>query len=464
MEQSLVATGARRQDRSRDRLRALLPNRRFAAISTARIAHTGGERIKPGSPEEAVLKQWVEYLANLSGPELEAARRYKQEEAAGGGKAPVVVLRRLTNSQYNNTIRDLLKDTSNPANDFPPEDFVNGFKNQYQALTVSPLLAEAYGNAAEKLAADAFRRGDFHGLIPCKPASDNDAACRAKFIQTFGRRAFRRPLEPEEMARYTNVFRSEKPFLKGAQTVIEAMLQSPNFIFWLDETPNPKWKPYATASYLSYSLWNTTPDDALLDAVARGELNTTAGIEHITREMLDDPRAKDGLDRICFRVAAFRPRTRCRARTSRLSALQPRLGCRHDGRSPALCRRPGLERPQFHAGLHGRLGFPNSDPGGDVQGQPPARDFDRVTFPAGIRARGVARAGAVPDPDQQAGRDRPHRARSVCAGTVSMPAGASAAAQRGHQPAALRRIEAAHQPAADGRRTPPATCARVVTA
>ena len=52
-----------------------------------------------------------------------------------------------------------------------------------------------------------------------------------KFIQTFGRRAFRRPLEPEEVARYTNVFRSEKPFLKGAQTVIEAMLQSPGLHF-----------------------------------------------------------------------------------------------------------------------------------------------------------------------------------------------------------------------------------------
>ena len=94
---------------------------------TARIAHTGGLRIKPGSPEEAILKQWIDYLAKMSGPELEEARRYKEEEAAGGGKVPVVVLRRLTNCQYNNTIRDLLKDTSNPASDFPPEDFVNGF-------------------------------------------------------------------------------------------------------------------------------------------------------------------------------------------------------------------------------------------------------------------------------------------------------------------------------------------------
>src|ERR1700722_18396934 len=76
---------------------------------TARVAHTGGQRIKPGSPEEAVLKQWIDYLAKMSGPELEEAGRYTHEEGAGGGKPPVAVLRRLTNSQYNNTIRDLLK-------------------------------------------------------------------------------------------------------------------------------------------------------------------------------------------------------------------------------------------------------------------------------------------------------------------------------------------------------------------
>jgi hypothetical protein len=62
------------------------------------------------------------------------------------------------------------------------------------------------------------------------------------------------------------------------------------------ETPNPKWKPNARASFLSYSLWNTMPDDALLDAAARGELDTAAGIEQTTREMLADPGTEDGLD------------------------------------------------------------------------------------------------------------------------------------------------------------------------
>ena len=61
-------------------------------------------------------------------------------------------LRRITHSQFNNAVRDLLGDQTRPADSFPPEDFVHGFKNQFQAQSISPLLAEAYGTAAEKLA------------------------------------------------------------------------------------------------------------------------------------------------------------------------------------------------------------------------------------------------------------------------------------------------------------------------
>ena len=101
---------------------------------TNRTPHAGGERIKPGSPEEAALKTWIQRLAAMNGEELAKALRYREEEAAGGGHAsPTVAVRRLTHSQYNNTVRDLLGDRTAPASQFPPEDFVNGFKNQYQA-------------------------------------------------------------------------------------------------------------------------------------------------------------------------------------------------------------------------------------------------------------------------------------------------------------------------------------------
>ncbi|MGH9657074.1 MAG: DUF1587 domain-containing protein, partial [Bryobacteraceae bacterium] len=153
---------------------------------THRIPHAGGERIQPGSQDEAVLKAWIQKLTQLSGPDLANALKYRDEEALGAGHPrPRADLRRLTHSQFNNTVRDLLGDQTAPANQFPPEDFINGFRNQSQGQALSPLLIENYSAAAEKLAVNAFRGGDTGALIPCKPS----AACRARFVREFGLKA-----------------------------------------------------------------------------------------------------------------------------------------------------------------------------------------------------------------------------------------------------------------------------------
>jgi hypothetical protein len=260
---------------------------------TNRTPHAGGERIKPGSPEEKALKTWVQYLATLEGEELAKALRYREEEASGGGHAsPMVAVRRLTHSQYNNSVRDLLGDRTAPASQFPPEDFVNGFKTQYQAQALSPLLVEAYGTAAERLARNAFRPGSGATLVTCKPSP----ACRANFIKNFGLKAFRRPLEPGEQKRYEALFIKQQNFTDGARVVVEAMLQSPHFLFHLEDTSNPRWKPYARAARLSYTLWDTTPDEALLASAGKGELDTPEGIEKTARRMLDNPKARQALD------------------------------------------------------------------------------------------------------------------------------------------------------------------------
>ena len=246
---------------------------------TARLSHAGGERIPKASPEEATLRAWIARLAKLSGKDLAVALQYKQKEAVGYGQAPTVGLRRMTHSQYNATVRALLRDSTKPSKNFPPEDFVNGFRNQYESLSISPILAEAYARSAERLASNAFRRGDSRGLIPCEPNGAEDAACRKKFIEQFGRKAFRRPLEASEITGYDKLFRGQGNFLRGAQTVMEAMLQSPSFLFWIEETPKSKLRPYAVASQLAYFIWNGPPDDALLANADSGELNSRDGVE-----------------------------------------------------------------------------------------------------------------------------------------------------------------------------------------
>ncbi len=356
---------------------------------TLRVPHTGGERIVKGSADETALKSWIAYLAKLTGPELETALRYRQEEARGSGVAARAVLRRLTHSQYNNTVRDILKDTSNPASLFPPEDYVNGFKNQYQALSVSPILTEAYSRAAERLAANAFRRGDSRGLIPCKPASEDDAACRTKFIQAFGRKAFRRPLEPEEVAMHTAIFKTEKTFLGGAQAVIETMLQSPAFIFWVEDTPNPKWKPYAKASRLSYFLWDTAPNDALLDSAAKGELNSGEGVERAIRRMFADPRAKDGVDEFVSQWLRF-DRVTSASRERRLYPLFSReLAKAMTEESKRFIGDLVWNDRNFMQAFTANYSFINSDLAAVYKVPPPSSDYQRVEFPAESERAGL---------------------------------------------------------------------------
>ena len=65
--------------------------------------------------------------------------------------------------------------------------------------------------------------------------------------------------------------------------MVEAMLQSPKFLFHVDGGRGGALRDYAIANRLSYFLWDTMPDRALLDAAANGELRTPDGIERVGR-------------------------------------------------------------------------------------------------------------------------------------------------------------------------------------
>ena len=353
---------------------------------TNRVTHVGGERIKQDSPEEAVLRGWIARLTKLSGDELAKALQYREEEEAGGGHAaPRVELRRLTHSQYNNTVRDLLGDVSKPADRFPPEDFVNGFRNQIQAQSLSPLLIESYSAAAEKIALSAMRGGDTRGLIGCKPGP----ACRTQFVRQFGQKAFRRPLEPAEQKRYEALLGSEADFVKGAQLVIEAMLQSSNVLFRLEETSEPKWRPYATASRLSYALWDSMPDAQLFAAAEKGDLSTPRGVQQQVRRMLDHPRARQALNEFVTQWLRF---------DRILTASKDRR------RYPQFTRETAVAMTEearlfvsdlvwndrnFMELFTAPYGFINSELATVYQVAAPAQEFGRVEFPASSERAGI---------------------------------------------------------------------------
>ena len=356
---------------------------------TNRIKHSGGERIKKGSPEEALLTQWIGYLASLPEAQVQQALLYKKTDSPNAGESPNAALRRLTHQQYANTVRDLLKESTDAASQFPPEDFVNGFKNQYESQSLSPTQIEAYSLNAERLAQNAFRRGDSRQLIPCNYSGPNQSQCRIQFIQTFGRRAFRRPLLPKEIALYEALFQGERDFLKGAQAVIEGMLQSPSFLFWMEDTPRPEWKPYASASRLSYFLWNTMPDDAILESAAKGELLTPESVERMARRMLADPKAKQALDEFVSQWLRF-DRALAAARERRTFPMFSReLVSSMLEEARRFVGDLVWNDKNFMDLFRASYGFVNSDLAAVYKVPAPAREFDRVDFPPDQERAGV---------------------------------------------------------------------------
>lgn len=351
---------------------------------TLRIPHTGGKRIPPGTKQEAVLLIWVSHLEHLSPAETAAALRGSAPTAPLAKAVPA--LHRLTNSQYNNTVRDLLGEESNPADQFPPEDFVNGFKGQYQTQDIGPLRADAYSAAAEKLARNAFRGGDTHGLIPCKPASPADTACATKFIRTFGLRAFRQPLSDSDVRRYGALFEREASaqhdFLRGAQIVVEAMLQSPEFLFRIENGENPAWRPYEAASKLSYFLWDSMPDAALFRAAAKGELNTPAGFERVARRMLADRRAHRSVDEYVSEWLRF-DRVLSAVKDRRAyPQFTPELAQAMTDETRRLIADAVWNNRNFLDIFTANYAFVNADLAGVYGVSAPAEEFAKVSFPA----------------------------------------------------------------------------------
>lgn len=215
-------------------------------------------------------------------------------------------MRRLTRFEYNNTVRDLLGDTSSPANAFPSEESGNGFGNDADAQNVVPALVEQYVNAAEKVAAAVVSSDRIKKLADCA-ASVTDAAsetaCAKTIADTFTPKAWRRALEAGEsdglVALFTST-RAKADFVTSVAAMVEAILQSPEFLYRPEfgvpvagRTDVKQPSPDEMATRLSYLLWSSTPDDALRAAAASGQLNTPDGIRAQAQRLLADPRSHE---------------------------------------------------------------------------------------------------------------------------------------------------------------------------
>ncbi len=226
-----------------------------------------------------------------------------------GPVAPAATTRfaRLTHRQWENAARDLLRLPSVPglSATFTGDHAPGRFDNNGSTLQVTPQLELDYQGAAEVLADRVAL--DATALAQIAPASNiADATARgAAFIREFGRRAYRRPLEPAEAAAYDSLFTNGKviyqsgdDFVDGVRLVLRAFLQSPHFLYRTEldvvaSGATVTLSPYEAAAKLSLALTGTIPDDATLDAARDGRLAQPSNIKDLARSMLESPSEAD---------------------------------------------------------------------------------------------------------------------------------------------------------------------------
>ena len=351
-----------------------------------------------------------------------------------------VTIHRLNRPEYNNTVRDLLGDTTHPTNTFPEDDFGYGFNNIADVLSISPLHVESYFNTAETLVNTALDLGnptstatrveaetvggsvggasgsawnlfsngevsqvmnfpvageyifrasawqtaagpddasmtlnlngmvlqtfavsnlgndpgvfeiranapagdhavsvaflnDYYdaaipadrnllvdwfevegpvgvttgpattraAIVPCDTAGPDALACARQVIESFGKRAWRRPLETTEVDRllqFIDLAASEGDDVEtGLRLALRAILMSPNFVYRVEIDADPaatavrNLTDYELASRLSYFLWSSMPDDELTALADEGKLQDDAVLSAQVIRMLDDPKS-----------------------------------------------------------------------------------------------------------------------------------------------------------------------------
>jgi hypothetical protein len=214
------------------------------------------------------------------------------------------VIRRLTKTEYGNTLHDLFGVEPAIAAALPDEVSGEGYLN-----SLSPLQLEQYLAIADKvldriLAPDDAPPTDMQRrLFGEPPASEADARATAReVVRSLAGKAYRRPPSQAEVEVLLKVFDLGKEnnlsYPASLRLTLKAILVSPQFLFI---TPAEETRPraaivplddYQLASRLSYLLWATMPDDELMALADGGKLSEPPILKAQVKRMLQDPRSR----------------------------------------------------------------------------------------------------------------------------------------------------------------------------
>ena len=242
--------------------------------------------------EKKLLRQWIDAGAVWSSDAIDPLA-YTRD-----GRAAFNWVRRLTVPEYVETVRSAVGvDIEADARRLLPADVrADGFNNTAYNLTADLAHVEAYSALAETIAG----RMDVAAFAAQFSARTDlgDESLRA-LVATMGKWLLRGPLEDHEVAAFLGVARAVRAeggdFAEAARYVVEAMLQSPRFVYRIEaQRGDGAAKLIAShelASRLSYFVWGGPPDKELMRAADAGELAHRDRLDSQTRRMLRDPRA-----------------------------------------------------------------------------------------------------------------------------------------------------------------------------
>ena len=375
-----------------------LPSRVKVALAAVSVCACSGSI--PGEPGDRP----EEVTPTPPGSGGSGGRTTHTPDPPGGGGTPGSVtelpgrtpLRRLTHAEYNNTVADLFGLTGDFAGAFAGDEEAGGFASNTES-PVSEDQAEQYHTAAAAIAAKVVAAG-LTKLVPCAPPAGAADSCADQFIRSFGRRAFRRPLTADEVARYKTVWTAGGgggDFTGGIELVLTAMLQSANFLY-LPEIGDSAARgadglpldPYETAARLSYFLIGSMPDDELAAAADGKALATPEQVATQSKRLLASARAARSMasfytqwlemtdlgtvDRDAKLFPKFTPTLR-QAMNDELTTFSSRATLEGDGKLTTIL---GATYSYPNAELAALYGLPGAGADGRTQ----------VTFPKGQRA------------------------------------------------------------------------------
>ena len=224
-------------------------------------------------------------------------------EGRDPGPAP---LRRLTATEYERTVRDLLGVQFDPRK-VGLKDDESGFGNTAATLALSPTEFEKFLAAADAVLEQFFDHKHAAArdklLGPAPITAEGERAAARQSLATLLRRAYRRPVEPSEIERYLTLYdraaAQGQPVQGRLRAMLKPLLVSPYFLYRVeahrpamaDATGVPV-SDHELAVRLSYFLWASLPDaelDALADA---GTLSDPAVLDAQVSRMLADPKAE----------------------------------------------------------------------------------------------------------------------------------------------------------------------------